>query len=599
MIRSPKQWFSRWLAVVSVSVAAYAPLAAAEPAAEPADNAEIQRLINQLGDTDYFVRQRAQDELEKVGFEAFDALTAATQHDDLEIASRARYLLKLMRVDMAGKNDSPEVKKLLADYESLPREQKRARMSALAELPNEAGTPALCRLVRYEKSPLLARFAAVALFNRSVDKKSPEGKAAVAARAELERCPRPPARWLLTWLGFGDDANAALAEWAKHVDAEAKLLDATPNDTAAEIVAGMIRCQIAWLKRQNANEQALAAMERLIDLEEGDPEMLVELMQWFIDQKAWKLIEKLEDRFKPQFKDNAVLMYALAQAKAEQDDKPAAEKLAETALKLSPGKELEALLEHLRTAIQLRQFGLHEWAAREYRHVIANALAGHPIGINARFGLAEMFHDQGNDLDAAQLLEEALKATTKKVQAEGVLAGRSTDEIVSRMHYFFACHDETRKEAASQKEHIVKGVAVESPDVDLLIHAKHFSDLSEEQRQSIDTKIRRIAMEFQQQINGEPNNALHYNQYAWLVGNTSTETAELDQALKYSKRSLELSPNNGGYLDTLAHVYAAKGDYENAVRYQTLAAEREPHAGQIARKLKLFQAKLTEKKKDS
>jgi hypothetical protein len=47
----------------------------------------------------------------------------------------------------------------------------------------------------------------------------------------------------------------------------------------------------------------------------------------------------------------------------------------------------------------------------------------------------------------------------------------------------------------------------------------------------------------------------------------------------------------------LAHVYFAKGDYANAVAYQSKAVELEPHSGLIARQLKLFRAKLAEQQK--
>ncbi len=50
-------------------------------------------------------------------------------------------------------------------------------------------------------------------------------------------------------------------------------------------------------------------------------------------------------------------------------------------------------------------------------------------------------------------------------------------------------------------------------------------------------------------------------------------------------------------LDTLARVYYAKGDLENAVKYQTKAVELEPHSGLIQHQLDLFRKKLEEKKK--
>ena len=45
---------------------------------EPQSAEHIQKLVRQLGDNDYFVRQGAQDELARLGFQAFDAVNAAT-----------------------------------------------------------------------------------------------------------------------------------------------------------------------------------------------------------------------------------------------------------------------------------------------------------------------------------------------------------------------------------------------------------------------------------------------------------------------------------------------------------------------------------------
>ena len=150
----------------------------APPAArEPAPAEKIDKLIRQLGDKDYYVRQRAQDELARLGFEAFEALAAATTDPDPEIASRAKYLLRLMRMEWTSENDPPEVKRYLRDYESLDARARQARMQVLAGLPKGQGTAALCRLVRFEKSSLLSKTAAVALLLQ--DRDSPPDAATV------------------------------------------------------------------------------------------------------------------------------------------------------------------------------------------------------------------------------------------------------------------------------------------------------------------------------------------------------------------------------------------------------------------------------------
>jgi len=48
--------------------------------------------------------------------------------------------------------------------------------------------------------------------------------------------------------------------------------------------------------------------------------------------------------------------------------------------------------------------------------------------------------------------------------------------------------------------------------------------------------------------------------------------------------------------DTLARVYYAKGDYENALKHQQKAVELEPHSGLIAKQLELFKKARDERK---
>jgi cytochrome c-type biogenesis protein CcmH/NrfG len=79
-----------------------------------------------------------------------------------------------------------------------------------------------------------------------------------------------------------------------------------------------------------------------------------------------------------------------------------------------------------------------------------------------------------------------------------------------------------------------------------------------------------------------------------LVANTE---GDMNEALKYAKRAVELQPGSGGILDTLAHVYFAKGDFENAVKTQEKAAELEPHSELIKKKLAVFKKAIEDKKK--
>jgi tetratricopeptide (TPR) repeat protein len=208
--------------------------------------------------------------------------------------------------------------------------------------------------------------------------------------------------------------------------------------------------------------------------------------------------------------------------------------------------------------------------------------------------LAEMFHDQENDLEAAKLLDDLLAELKKHQKPGDDSTVRSLAELSGRRHYFYACHFKSRNDSAQEEENLWKAVEGDPPDIDALIGLCQLPDLAAPQRQKIGEMIKKAAADSQEKINEEPNDPKNYNDYAWLIGNTE---GDMHLALKYAKKAVELSPRTGGHYDTLAHVYFHQGDYENAVKQQTRAAELDPHSGLILRQLKVFRAKLEESKK--
>ena len=182
-----------WLWLGVSAIVGLSPLCsvAADAAARPlASQERIAQLINQLGDSDYFVRERAEEELGQMGVEAFDALNDAENRDDVEIADRARYLIRLMRVQWVSDNDPTEVKRLLENYESLEEKERLGTIEQLASLPDNKGLTALCRLVRFEKSPLLAKRAALNVVQQKLVDESQWKERAAAILEGLGRSPR-------------------------------------------------------------------------------------------------------------------------------------------------------------------------------------------------------------------------------------------------------------------------------------------------------------------------------------------------------------------------------------------------------------------------
>ncbi|HVW38344.1 MAG TPA: hypothetical protein VHB99_13605, partial [Pirellulales bacterium] len=133
-------------AAEGVGTAQQAPAESEQPAAT---ERRIAALIEQLGDDDFFARERAQAELARIGFEAFDALSAAENNDDIEIAARAKYLVRAMQVDWVSDSDPSEIKSLLADFGAKSVRERGQLVKQLAALPDGKSWPALCRIVRF------------------------------------------------------------------------------------------------------------------------------------------------------------------------------------------------------------------------------------------------------------------------------------------------------------------------------------------------------------------------------------------------------------------------------------------------------------------
>lgn len=80
---------------------------------------------------------------------------------------------------------------------------------------------------------------------------------------------------------------------------------------------------------------------------------------------------------------------------------------------------------------------------------------------------------------------------------------------------------------------------------------------------------------FLRTIELDPKQSVAYNNLAWIA---ALEKTNLDQALIWSKRSLELSPDTPGFLDTLGWVHRARGELSEAAKVleKAIATSKSP-----------------------
>ena len=205
--------------------------------------------------------------------------------------------------------------------------------------------------------------------------------------------------------------------------AEESLLKTAPDtDRGGHRRRAVLRFQVARLKKIGRNEEAIAAIGQLVRLEKGDPDTLVELVQWLIDQKAWQAVNELAERFGPLIADNSALSYAMAEAQLARGDKGRAEETAAKAWKLNPRRGRagvdQPLFAGCRAAragvVRLGCAGVPPRHRRRRARPTRGVAGGDPPG-------RDESHDQGDNLAAAEVMEKATKSPAANVANMAVL----------------------------------------------------------------------------------------------------------------------------------------------------------------------------------
>jgi tetratricopeptide (TPR) repeat protein len=570
------------------------------PSTAPTTAQRTAALINQLGDPQYAVRQQAQEELAKLGPEAFDVLVAAEENDDLEIAARARYLVHLIRIDWIHETDSPLVKEALTDYDSKNLRERRAVMLRLVEMPRSEALAPLCRLIRFEKSALVAKQGALAIMLQSEPAETAWPQQAKQILHALSGSDRAPARWLRNYVHSHDDPEAALADWDKLVTEELTVTDATDPQAETQLQNLLLRNYAQMLLARQHRDRAFDVMRKMIARESDDVDGLISFVDWLVEQKAWEVVDETARQFDRTFAADRTLLYAEAQSRKARGDEAGAEKYAEQAFKIV-STEPEDSTARFRVARRLYTLGMVAWSEKEYQRIIKDDPADSNEVLTSRTLLAEMLHDQERDGEAAEMLEKLVKQLSKN----GELAQKMAEFelrpglIRAQLHFYKACQaaakNDLKRQTDELDEAIDKGDPAD-PDPDVLIALYHLPNQDAHRRKQTLELINRAIQSYEISLTGQSdsNRARNcYNEYAWLVANTE---GNLDRALDYSQKAVEMSPGEGELLDTLAHCYAAKKDFENAVKYQTKAVEFDPGSSQIRRSLEEFRKARDEAK---
>ncbi|NOY29340.1 MAG: hypothetical protein GXP28_03935 [Planctomycetes bacterium] len=576
-------------------------LQAAHSSNGAAPNQTIDQLIAQLGDEQYLNRRSAELRLIELSADAFDALQAAASHSDLEIASRAAYILHRIRIDWVRSGDSAEVQTILQNYGNLSTEERSERIVVLGELKTHHGLRALCRIARYDPSPLLARTAALGILRSEMDPVVPTEPELAALATEIQGSRRVPVEWIRLYVDQLKQPDEMGEAWLPLIDTEIELLKEESTETSEPLVRDLLQFHLERCARFSHQNLAFETLERWVDMliAQGarESESLVPALLWVLENQQWETLEAVEAHYPEQMRSSRLLIYLAAMARTKQGKIDEAEEFAEQAF----GHEEDSPAERFLVTAIVEDLGRHDWAEREWRYLVETLPIVDETSRRAREQLAALrLHDRGEDRAAAELLIEYCDAVeADPALKKSMLTDRTKryffQRVGSQRDFFLACHAEQQGDFAKQRQLLDAAIKVDPFNADVLIAMYRSKNSDVAYRKRTAKLIREVSKRVESNIQQDPGNAQWYNHWAWLVSNTKGDYAK---AVKYSLHSLELSPDSPSLLDTLGRCYYATGDLENAIKVQRQAIEGHPHLLVMRRQLELFENQLAKQSQE-
>ncbi len=563
-------------------------------------------LIAELASPEFEARRLAQEQLQAMGLGAFDALLDAQFHPDVEVAHRSRFILRSMSIEWVKESDPKDVKQILRNYGKSDPIDRRPQIESIAQLEDQRGVAALCRLSNYEFDPILSKFAALQIMQLDLSE-SPNAREQLIRAIDVHARPsqRPASKWLKEYSHYLAAPTESLPQWKRIVEEERQQLQEDSPNTSREMTGMLCLWYADALRSQAQKEESLAAMRQSLDYIEPNEMQVRDAAIGLIAREGYEVVDELATRFAEIFAKDPYLCYLHAEAlKSRPRSAGEAAPLEQIDKLVARASELagDDYLLHKLLAVFLVQRGQFDWFEKETRVVLKATDVLDDDNIEARSDLVEILSELERYDDAA----EVLKPYIDELANAGV---RDPGPVAARLHHLQARSAAQKRLFDLQKSHLKAAVEADLDNSDVIIDMyraeeadTQWKDLTQSYINAAiknsETKLKEIEADA---ANGQAIDvfeygpkkriAIEYNQYAWLIANT---TGDLDKAINRSRQSLELYPrrNHSTFQDTLARCYFAKGDFQNAVKYQRKAVKQEPFRPAMKRQLALFENAL-------
>ena len=217
-----------------------------------------------------------------------------------------------------GPTTRPRFGRSFAHYGEQDEEDRKRALAQLNDLPGGEGTAGLCRIARFDRSPLISRLAALVIIlpadhddsDRSIDPEvisrelgpsaSTGGDVAAAISDSIAR------------------SGASVAGWQKLVDQEMKRLGSNADETSPRIATDLLWNLADVYRRLGDTPQLLGVVDRMMSIggDESD-DTLATTLKWFVDHESWGALDQFATKYESRIQQTKTSLYLLALARAQ------------------------------------------------------------------------------------------------------------------------------------------------------------------------------------------------------------------------------------------------------------------------------------------
>ena len=169
----------------------------------------------------------------------------------------------------------------------------------------------MCRIARYETSPIVARMAALAVLNDMQHEEAIAEEGTAIVGKEIADCVRLPVQWISKHFKQHQQADSTKSGWLEEIDREITLQNEDSNKTNAESVFHLLKYYLGVCKNSAGVESAVEPLERMMAMRLGEGgelrRGLIFSLSWCTEHKQWQVIAELEKTVRGANKERSFL----------------------------------------------------------------------------------------------------------------------------------------------------------------------------------------------------------------------------------------------------------------------------------------------------